>query len=112
MYGTMAAALLLFLLFLPCAAFSVEDESPLAPADTSSPRATMESFINNFYKGYALGIRAYEKDEKEPGFFMSPEVRHLLGKSENFLHKSVQCLNLSEVAPRLRKKRALNRLCC
>ena len=104
MYGTMAAALLLFLLLLPCAAFSVEDESPLAPADTSSPRATIESFINNFYKGYALAIRAYEKDEKEPGFFLSPEARHLLEKSKTFLHKAVQCFNLSEVAPRLRKE--------
>jgi len=104
MYGTMAAALLLFLLLLPCAAFSVEHESPLAPADTSSPRATMESFINNFHKGYDFGIRAYEKDEKEPGFFLSPEVRRLLGKCETYLHKAVQCLNLSEVAPRLRKE--------
>ena len=104
MYGTMAAALLLFLLLFPCAVFSVGDESPLAPADTSSPRATMESFINNFYKGYAVFIRAYEKDEKEPGFFMSPEVRHLFGKSETYLHKAVQCLNLSEVVPRLRKE--------
>ncbi|MFO7599269.1 MAG: mechanosensitive ion channel family protein [Candidatus Desulfacyla sp.] len=98
----MAAALLLFLLLFPGAVFSVEDESPLAPADTSSPRATMESFINNFHKGYALFIRAREKDNKEPGFFISSEVRRLLEKSKTCLSKQVQCFNLSEVAPRLR----------
>ena len=39
-----SAALLVFLLALPCAA-NAADKDPLRPPDTSSPRATLEGFI-------------------------------------------------------------------
>ena len=97
-YGPMAV-LLLFLLSFPCAAFGAEDESPLAPPDTTSPRATMESFMTNFNAAYAIIMRAYKEEMKEPGFFLPPKVRPLVEKAENYFERAVQCLNLSKVSP-------------
>jgi MscS family membrane protein len=80
------------------AAFGAEDK-PLAPADTSSPRAALESFVANVDAIYA--------DLK--GSKPSPEQRDRLRRR---IARVATCLDLSQVAPSLvdskRRQAAVN----
>lgn len=64
------------------------DQNPLTPPDTSSPRATMRSFINSLYGGY----RAY----LDQGLH-----RHGAMEMDVYRRRALGCLDLSEVPPAL-----------
>lgn len=70
----------------------------LAPADTSSPRATMESFIVNMDRAYAYVQEARQEEESsDTVFFHSDKVKPLIALARAHFQKAVQCLNLSGV---------------
>ncbi|HIJ19763.1 MAG TPA: hypothetical protein HPP58_01810, partial [Deltaproteobacteria bacterium] len=58
----------------------------------------MESFVNNFNAAYAIFMRVYKEEMKEPGLFLSAKIRPLVEKAENYFQRAVQCLNLSQVS--------------
>lgn len=92
------AVVLLALVAWPATAFPAEDH-PLAPADTSSPRATLESFVANVDSIYA------ELKGGRPSMALRDQVRRRIARVAN-------CLDLSEVAPSLvdskRRQAAVN----
>ena len=68
-------------------AHSTSDSYPLKPPDTSSPRATMEVFMDYMSKAYQTGLVKSSKDEA---------VIVLL-------NRAAECLDLSEIAPNVVK---------
>lgn len=46
-------------------------KNPLRPPDTSSPRATLQSFLHNINRAYAKLMAAHRENMKDPGLFTS-----------------------------------------
>ena len=80
---------------------------PLAPPDTSSPRATLRSFVENVNESYRILMTAYDQYLKEPGPFPSTSVKEQVKQAEIFFERAQRCLNLSEIPPRLKDDVAL-----
>ena len=72
----------LTLLFFGQTSNAITDQYPLKPPDTSSPRATMKTFMDNMNRVYQ---RHLAKDYTEA--------------INVHLHRAVRCLDLSEIAP-------------
>lgn len=87
LFPPLPAVVVLLLLAWPTAARAAEDK-PLAPADTSSPRATLESFV-------ATVDAIYADLKSSPS---SPELRDRIRRR---IARVADCLDLSEVAPSL-----------
>jgi MscS family membrane protein len=86
-YWLLLAVVLVSLVVRPAAASGAEDH-PLAPADTSSPRATLESFCTSVDAIYA------DLQAGRP----APEVRDRFRRR---IARVASCLDLSQVAPSL-----------
>lgn len=71
----------------------------LAPAETSSPRATLEGFRANMRQATALLMEAYRQNKSEPGLFTSEEVDRLIKEAQGFLAQASRALDLSDVPP-------------
>ena len=74
---------------------------PLAPPDTSSPQATLRSFVENVNESHRILMAAYDQYLKEPGPFPSTEVREQASQAEILFKRAKRSLNLSEIPPRL-----------
>ncbi len=90
-------------LLLP--AFSVEH--PLAPPDTSSPQATIRSFIENVNESHHIVMTANEGYLKEPGLFPSASVKDQVAPGIILFERAMDCLDTSEVPPRLEQDAAI-----
>lgn len=72
--------------------------APLAPADTSSPRATMKSFLSNMYQAYEYVMLARRSEERSDRvFFHSDEVKEFISLAKIHFRKAIQCLDLSAI---------------
>ena len=49
-------------------------KNPLKPPDTSSPRATLQSFLHNINRAYTMLMAAHQKNRKAPGLFTSESI--------------------------------------
>jgi MscS family membrane protein len=76
---------------------SVTAQHPLKPPNTSSPRATLESFIDYVNQSYRVLMAAHHKNLKTPGFFTSEAVQEMAGNAEGLFDRAIWCLNLSQV---------------
>ncbi len=76
---------------------------PLAPPDTSSPQATLRSFVDNFNRAYPLLIDAHEQYLKDPGLLPSTSVSKQFKQGKILFNRAKDCLNLSKIAPRLKE---------
>ena len=84
-------------------------KNPLAPPDTSSPQATMRSFMGNVNESYQILTAAYEQYRQEPGAFPSTSVREKVNWATIIFQRAERCLNLSEIPSRLKKDTAIER---
>ena len=84
-------------------------ESPLQPPDTSSPRATLQSFLDNVQEAYDVLMPAYASYRAEPSLFPPESARDAEVRAEQLLRRAVRTLDLSEVSRTLRPKLALER---
>ena len=75
----------------------------LKPPNTASPRATLESFIENMNLAYGMLMKAHRKNLKTPGYFPSESVRQMAKQAQEFFESGVECLNLSQVPNNLKK---------
>ena len=75
----------------------------LKPPNTASPRATLQSFIENMNRAYSLLMKAHHKNLKTPGYFPSESVRQMAKQAQEFFESSVECLDLSQVPKKLKK---------
>ncbi len=78
-------------------------QQPLAPPDTSSPQATMRSFVENVNESYRILMIAYDQYLKEPGPLPSTSVKEQVKQAEIFFERAERCLNLSKIPPRLKQ---------
>jgi len=78
-------------------------KNPLKPLDTSSPRATLQSFLHNINRAYAMLMAAHRKNIKEPGLFISESIAQMERQAEILLQHSVYCLNLSGVSDEIKQ---------
>jgi MscS family membrane protein len=86
--------------------YSLEEDigkNPLKPPDTSSPRATLRSFLHNINLAYALLMDAHRENINAPGLFTSESVEQMGKRAEALLQRSAYCLNLSGVPDRLKQ---------
>ena len=74
---------------------------PLAPPDTSSPQATLRSFMENVNESHRIFMAAYDQYLKEPGLFPSTSVNAQIKDVLITFERAKRCLNLSEIPPRL-----------
>ena len=77
-------------------------KQPLAPTDTSSPRATLKSFVDNCNKAHQLIMGSYNQVLKEPGLFPSSSSQEQFKQGEIILYRAMANLNLSEIPLRLK----------
>ncbi len=84
-------------------------EHPLAPPDTSSPQATLKSFVENANKAHQLLMASYKQHLQEPGFFLSDSVRQQKKQMQIFAKRAKDCLDLSKVPVALRADAASER---
>ncbi len=82
-------------------------KKPLAPPDTSSPQATLRSLVENANRGYQLYMESIDQYLKDPGLFPSTEVSEQAKQAEILLYRAKDCLNLSEIPPRLKRDTGL-----
>lgn len=75
----------------------------LKPPNTASPRATLQSFIENMNLAYGMLMKAHRTNLKTPGYFPSESVRQMATQAEEFFESGVECLNLSQVPKNLKK---------
>ena len=75
---------------------------PLTPPDTSSPRATLRSFVDNSNKAHQLIMGSYNQVLKEPGLFPSSSSREQFKQGEIIFYRTMTSLNLSEIPLRLK----------
>ncbi|MGD1714530.1 mechanosensitive ion channel family protein [Dapis sp. BLCC M172] len=80
---------------------------PLAPPDTSSPKGTISSFVENINESYQTLMVAYEQYQEEPGLFPSGYVRERAREAEILFQRAERCLNLSDIPSRLKQDKGL-----
>ncbi len=82
-------------------------KNPLAPPDTSSPQATLRSFVENVNKAAPLLMGAYEQYLQEPGLLTSITVREQIKEGLILLNRAKDCLDLSEIPSALKRDTGL-----
>ncbi|NEQ55840.1 MAG: hypothetical protein F6K11_38040, partial [Leptolyngbya sp. SIO3F4] len=81
--------------------FSVEH--PLAPPDTSSPQATIQSFIENVNEAHHILMTANAQYLSEPGLFPSASVKEQVAPGRILFERAIACLDTSKVPSRLKQ---------
>jgi MscS family membrane protein len=104
-----SAALLVFLLVIPCAA-NAADKDPLRPPDTSSPRATLQGFIGATDDAFSRMAGVFEAYGSSDRLFPSAEERRNQMAALKDAPKAMQYLDLSNIAPVLKDTIAIERL--
>jgi MscS family membrane protein len=84
-------------------------KNPLAPPDTSSPRATLQSFLDNVREAYDVLMPAYASYLAAPSLFPPDSAREVEERTQELLERAVRTLNLAEIARALRANVGLER---
>ena len=71
--------------------------NPLSPADTSSPRATFESFQENVRLAWEYFSRISELADQGGRWAYSPEAKELAEQGEFYFNRAMQCLDNSQI---------------
>lgn len=71
----------------------------LSPAQTSSPRATLEGFRADTSRATALLMEAYRESRSEPGLSLSESVKRKAAEADALLARASQTLDLRDIPP-------------
>jgi MscS family membrane protein len=71
----------------------------LSPAETSSPRSTLEGFRANVTRASSLLMQAYRQNVSEPGLLPGAAVKEKVGEAEVLLARAARALDLRNVPP-------------
>jgi MscS family membrane protein len=77
------------------------DVYPLEPSDTSSPRATLQSFVANMKVASEVFTSLMTIYRQEPGLYFSAQAQVHHDRLRTFLNRAARCLDLTEVSPTL-----------
>jgi MscS family membrane protein len=86
------------------------DVHPLEPPNTSSPRATLQSFVSNMEAASEAFTALMTIYRREPGLFFSSHAQVHHDRLLAFLERAIRCLDLSNVSPTLSPKVSLESL--
>jgi len=75
------------------------EANPLKPIDTSSPRATLQGFIEFMNEGYGTGIGVLESYLASSKLYLSSEELAIIKGSMRFQESAQRALDLSEIPP-------------
>ncbi len=84
-------------------------KNPLRPADTSSPRATLQSFVDNMNRAHRVLMAAHRQNTEASGIFTPNSVKQMAREAEDLFERGVYCLDLSKVPTVLKKGVAYDR---
>ena len=84
--------------------YNVIVQKLLKPADTSSPRATLQSFLKNMNRSYRILVVEQRKETTAPDSITSDSYYLKAKEAERYFTRAVSCLDLSEVPVSLRKE--------
>jgi len=76
---------------------------PLKPPGTTSPRATLQSFLHNMNRAFAMLMAAHRRNILDRGMFTSESILQMEKQVEILLQRGAHCLNLSQVPEELRQ---------
>ena len=97
LFTTLLAFLVLQLWATPSVAI---EENPLKPIDTSSPRATLQGFLDFTNAGYAVGIeQVLHSYLASSNFYLTPEQAEAMYNSFRQQTSAQRALDLSEIPP-------------
>ena len=71
----------------------------IAPAQTSSPRATLESFRADVSRATSLLMDAYRENTSEPGLFWTESVARKVAEGDALLARASRTLDLRDIPP-------------
>jgi MscS family membrane protein len=71
----------------------------LSPAQTSSPRSTLEGFRTDVSRATALLMEAYRESRSEPGLSLSESVTRKAAEADTLLARASQTLDLRDIPP-------------
>ena len=71
----------------------------LSPAQTSSPRSTLEGFRADASRATALLMEAYRESRSEPGLSLSESVARKAAEADALLARASQTLDLRDIPP-------------
>jgi MscS family membrane protein len=103
-YRVAWAVVLALGIWLGSPAFAVPatpDIYPLEPPDTSSPRATLQSFVANMKAASEVFTTMMAIYRQEPGLYFSAQAKVHQDRMRTFLNRAARCLDLTEVSPTL-----------
>ena len=86
--------------------YSIESDltrDPLKAPDTSSPRATLRSFLENINRSYRVLMAANRENLESSGPFTPASVKYMAGSAEILFERSVFCLDLNQFPEAFRK---------
>ncbi len=95
----LAAALAFWLLPLWCGPATANEKLPLEPIDTSSPRTTLQGFLEFMDAAYAKGSGVISEYLGSTRLYLSPGEIELIAKTRFDLSSAERALDLSEVPP-------------
>lgn len=98
-----------FFLLLFSSTGVLAEENPLAPPDTSSPQATLNSFVDSIDQSIELFEKTINQHIDAPGLFPSAKIREQEQQATTLLLKASRCLNLEEIPPRLKLDIAISK---
>ena len=102
---------LMILLWLPgTVSATAQDPHPLEPPDTSSPRATLRSFLETMQEAVRIHSALLYNYRREPGLSFSPGTQEQFDRLATLFRRAGRCLDLSEVAPTLTERVTLESL--
>jgi MscS family membrane protein len=81
---------------------------PLDPPDTSSPQATMRSYLEAMQAGSESFASLMERYQREPGLSFSPAAQEKADRLTLQLNGAMRCFDLQGVSPSLKRKVALD----
>lgn len=87
------------LLIFTAPALAADDANPLKPADTSSPRGALRTFIDSVTQANRILRSARFTHMTEPGLFASEAVETQIRRAEDALSRATRTLDLSDAPP-------------
>jgi len=75
------------------------EENPLRPIDTSSPRATLQGFIEFMNEGYGMGTGLVQSYLASSKLYLTPEQKAAIQDSTHLQESAQRSLDLSELPP-------------
>ncbi len=79
-------------------------KNPLKTSDTSSPQATLRSFVDNVNRAHQLLMAAYKQSQQESGLLSSDSVNQQVRDGRILFRRAQDCLDLSKIPFQLKEE--------